>query len=150
MKCQYCGKTLPKGRSKYCSDKCKKAYYRKIYRKGKVCEVCGKELKGRKRKFCSNECRMFSYTEAGKTCSICGKPLPKNKSRYCSKECSKKAYNKYIGEYNKQRLKKPKTETKPEQKKQGIPKKPLPFAEVCKLAREKGLSYGQYVAKYKL
>ena len=147
MKCQYCGKTLPKGRSKYCSDECKDAYFKKKYRKSKKCENCGKELTGRQRKFCSNKCRMLlqgKLDETIKTCKVCGKLLTGNRYCFCSKECFEKAKASGRYKHDGEQRKKPKTKSKQETK------KPLPFAEVCKLAREKGLSYGQYVAKYKL
>lgn len=150
VKCKHCGKPLPKGRSKYCSDECKNAYFKKINRKNNVCEICGKELTGKKRKFCSNECRIIAQGSVDKFCVICGKLLTGNRHCFCSKECFEKAKAsgryKYDNKSNKERFKKP----TPEPKKRGRPKKPRTFAEICKAAREKGLSYGQYVAMNKL
>lgn len=153
--CEHCGKTLTKGKSKFCSDECRFAYFKKLNRKSKVCETCGKELTGRKRKYCSNECRMIANGETEKVCKVCGKPLPKNKLTYCSEECGKKAHKEYMHEYHKKRVNKqkgkPKTR-KPFPKKKEAPKEKnyLSFAEVCKRAREEGLSYGQCVARYNL
>lgn len=93
-KCNHCGKTLPKGRSKFCSDKCKLDLYKKTNRKIQKCEICGKELTGRKRKFCSNECRMIAQgklDETIKTCEVCGKLLTGNRTAFCSNECFEKA-----------------------------------------------------------
>ena len=151
MKCKHCGEQLPKGRSKYCSDKCKLDFYKKTKpKKLKTCEICGKELKGGKRKFCSNECRLISQGSVDKFCVICGKLLTGNRHRFCSKECFEKAKAsgryKYDYKSDKERFKKP----TPEPKKQGRPKKPRTFAEICKFAKERGLTYGQCVAKYNL
>ena len=149
-KCNHCGKPVPKGRSKFCCDKCKLDFYKKENGTSTVCEICGKELTDKKRKFCSNECRLIARGSVDKFCVMCGKLLTGNRHRFCSKECFEKAKAsgryKYDSKNNKDCYKKP----KPETKKQGRPKKPLTFAEVCKKAREEGLSYGQCVARYNL
>ena len=43
-----------------------------------------------------------------------------------------------------------KKEVEQKTEKRGRPKKPRTFAEICKFAREKGLSYGECVARYNL
>ena len=153
--CEHCGKTLPKGRGRFCSKECSEKYFRELYRKSRVCEICGKELTGRKRKYCSNECRMIANGVTEKVCKVCGKPLPKNKLTYCSEECSKKAHKEYMREYNEKRANelrgKPKARKPfPKKKRSTQEKNYLSFAEVCKRAREEGLSYGQCVARYNL
>ena len=69
---------------------------------------------------------------------------------YCSAECRRKAKTKYENEYHKDQYKKPKAEVREAPKKRGSPKKRLSIADINKLAKEKGLNYGQYVAKYGL
>ena len=122
------------------------------------CLNCGDEFKYRFRsneKFCSSECCHKYHNEAKKAtsikvCEICGKKLNGFKKKYCSDECRYKSQlerqrNKYETE-----LKSIYSEEKTLKKKRGRPKKKISLAEINKLAREEGLNYGQYVAKYGL
>lgn len=64
-KCSYCGETFykkPYGTNKFCSNKCKSAYRRKMGFDNieKICDKCGGVFiddKYNKRRFCSKECR---------------------------------------------------------------------------------------------
>lgn len=72
-----------------------------------------------------------------KNCELCGGKFPaaRRSVKYCSDVCRKEAYRRSAAE----RTKSPyndKTERKPDR-----------IAEINKLAREAGLSYGQYVAQ---
>ena len=70
-----------------------------------------------------------------KFCKVCGSELGKYRSAYCSEECSLIADNK-----SKSRIITEKKSVKPK----------LSISEICKLALAEHLSYGKYVAKYKL
>jgi ribosomal protein L20 len=82
---------------------------------------------------------------------VCGKEIFERKQSYCSPECRYKAQierqrNRYEKEY-----KSTQTEAEEKQKKKrGRPRKRLSIADINQLAREEGLNYGQYVAKYGL
>jgi endogenous inhibitor of DNA gyrase (YacG/DUF329 family) len=115
--CPQCGKEFTAKR-KYCSDKCRKAYYAAHYnefynhRKEDVfreCPICGKAFVstalGRKRLYCSNECRAEAYRiKYNRTkqvlienCLVCGKSItqPDNVRRgrmYCGYECKRYAH----------------------------------------------------------
>ena len=106
----------------------------------KICPTCGEPFKvteatSKYRTYCSLECRNKSYKKDGNekiyhNCEWCGKTLPQNCTvKYCSAECEVKA-------------------TRKSAKKRGRKKKVLSLDEVSKLAKAKGLSYGQYVNKY--
>ena len=60
--CQVCGKPVPKGRQKYCSNAC-----------------------------CSRALQEFNYHKRKRTdekfCPVCGKPVPSNRTKYCSDSC---------------------------------------------------------------
>ncbi len=117
------------------------------------CNHCGKELSSNaesKRPFCNDDCLnayLKEYVTRKGVCETCGKPLLGRQRKYCN-EC---AFNlRMHRDEIRERHKKPKAEVKKEPKKKGRPKKPRTFAEICKFAREKGLSYGECVARYKL
>ena len=61
MKCAYCEKKITiafSKKRKFCSDKCKNAYfYSKSKKKPRFCKVCGKKINEPRRQFCSDECR---------------------------------------------------------------------------------------------
>lgn len=79
-----------------------------------------------------------------RTCNICGKMFEANGTRvYCSQTCSKKGKANSNRVYKKENFtigKARKTYTKPK----------LSIAQVCKLAKAEGISYGKYVGKYGL
>lgn len=104
------------------------------------CPVCGKVFvrTHNAQKHCSAECRIKYYSQKKVKdhyrppkmyeCAWCGKFFDSDrKKKYCCDECRIKAYQK-----RPTRRKKPK----------------LSLAEVNALAREEGLTYGQYFAKY--
>ena len=100
-------------------------------------------------KFCSRECSVAYHAAKNrkiKNCIVCGKELPLQKRTYCSNACALTMKTKKQMEENKSEYKKPKAEEKPKV----IKKKVLSLDEVSKLAREAGLTYGQYVAKHGL
>jgi predicted nucleic acid-binding Zn ribbon protein len=119
------------------------------------CRKCGKEIKvvfGGRRVFCSDECCKAWYKEHGrihKNCLICGKPLTGTNKKYCSAECRYQAQLQRQRSANLIEYKKPKAEATPP-KKRGRPKKKQSLADINKLARAEGLTYGQYVGKYGL
>lgn len=123
------------------------------------CLYCENEFKYRFRsteKFCSTKCCHDYHNgrrklTANKVCAVCGKEITGQHTKYCSSECRYKAQierqrNRYEKEY-----KSTLTETEEKQKKKrGRPRKRLSIADINQLAREEGLNYGQYVAKYGL
>ena len=116
------------------------------------CLYCKKEFKYRYRmgeKFCSRECNVAFHSakkRGVKHCVVCGKELPLKKRTYCSNACALTMKLKRQMDNNKDQYKKPKAEEKPKVAK----KKKLSLVEVAKLAKEAGLTYGQYVAKHGL
>ncbi len=105
----------------------------------KKCPVCGEALKPKSGQitYCSKECRNKNSAEQRKkpktnySCEWCGASLPKGSTvKYCSEDCESRATG------NK------------EPKKRGRKKKVLSLTEINKLAQAKGLTYGQYIAKY--
>lgn len=101
------------------------------------CRCCGKEFVKSKyfKVYCSNECKLkasrnviYNPVLYPCTCLNCGKGFQalQDSSKYCSIECVNEA--------------KKKTKRKPA----------LSIVEITKLAREEGLQYGDYVAKYGL
>lgn len=60
--CQVCGKPVPKGRQKYCSNAC--------------CSRALQEFNYRRRKHSEERC-----------CPVCGKPIPTNRTKHCSDSC---------------------------------------------------------------
>ena len=110
-----------------------------VEKKTVKCLCCGKEFvrEHNAQKHCSAKCRIAwntskeakaKYNIKMYTCSWCGITFESpQKKKYCSDECRVLSY--------KGKRKKPKRQTA------------LSIQEVSKLAREAGLSYGQYVAK---
>lgn len=121
-----------------------------------ICQYCGNKFKYRFRsseKFCSkNCCNLYHQNKNRKhrICVVCGNELTGHQRSYCSDKCRTSAKVARQMELNSVEYKKPKAEVKEEPKKRGRPKKKLSLVEICKLAREEGLNYGQYVAKYGL
>jgi predicted nucleic acid-binding Zn ribbon protein len=122
-----------------------------------TCLNCGNEFKYRFRsseKFCSTVCchnyhRKKRRISANKVCVVCGKKLTGQQSKYCSAECRYQAQLQRQRSANLIEYKKPRAEATPP-KKRSRPRKKLSIADINKLAREEGLNYGQYVAKYGL
>lgn len=107
-----------------------------------ICKQCGKEFDRGKgignnaRKYCSDKCRRKYWRDSDNrekyhipktcTCAWCGIIFETNaKRKYCTEDCRLAAYG---------RRKKKESNT-------------LALANINQLAREAGLSYGQYVAK---
>lgn len=158
--CAHCGKEFEptRRRRKFCCKDCGYLYYlaqnrsrtaAQLAETVKVCEWCGKNFTPKRvnQKYCCPECQYKDHSakkkEAQKqqravaTCVICGKPTNRARTiKYCSKECYEESRRRVFREG---RIKK--TEKKP--------KKPvLSISEICKLAAEEHLTYGQYVEKY--
>lgn len=148
MNCRQCGKELPitfGGRRVFCSEECLNAYYgRKPKKKEKKqCEHCGIDLPKGRTKYCSKKCSDAAFSKMNrknKICEVCGKELVERQKFYCSPECAKEARRSNKNE----QCRKPKSEPK----KKGRPKKVVSVVEICKRAKEEGLTYGQYVGKY--
>ena len=160
--CEYCGAEFePKHKlQKFCSKDCQvkngneqMRSKRAAEKVGKVmnCEYCGKEFVAKtvKSKYCSNECCQKASHEKAKEerlerkkrmkCEECGKPLGEyHSSVYCSKKCCYEA--------TKRRLRERTKDSKPKQRRKKQPK--LTIGEICRLAMEEHLTYGQYVEKY--
>lgn len=167
--CPYCGKEFePTNFSqKYCSKDCAGRSYREAFKsaaarekvgKPMKCVLCGKEFIATsvQSKFCSKECQSKHTKSKAKakrlemkskmTCEVCGKPLTEYRSyNYCSKKCMQKAKKLFLKENSdiNRQMAKPRRS-----KKSKGPK--LSISEICKLAMEEHLSYGQYVEKYGL
>lgn len=121
------------------------------------CINCGKEFKIKFRsneKYCSTECGQQFYKNKNKEqrfCLVCGKELPPRRRSYCSDECRYKGKIAYQIYRNNELYKKPKAEAEEKPKrKRGRPKKMPSLSDINALAREEGLTYGQYCAKYGL
>lgn len=61
--CMQCGKELSGNRTSYCSEECKKAFY-KSREEARVCVICGKAITTPlRRKFCSASCEDYYRLE---------------------------------------------------------------------------------------
>lgn len=72
--CQVCGKPVPAGRSKYCSNLCgrkalQEIHYQKRKSEDRFCEVCGKILPSNRTKYCSDSCAGLAVNVKRKTIS---------------------------------------------------------------------------------
>ena len=101
------------------------------------CPECEKMFEKRtpRQTYCCVECRVKHY-EKNKPpklyyqCEYCGKVYKQgSENQYCSDECK----SKYASGRDKKRVRK---------------KKPLSIAEINRLAKAEGLTYGQYIVKY--
>lgn len=107
------------------------------------CLYCGKSFKPKSdhEYFCSVSCRqsfnLFGKKETTFVCIYCGKTFEsKRRKKYCSHEC-------YLLCNGKMR-----NTSKP--KKTKGKKKIMTIAEINEAARSEGLTYGEYVARYKV
>ena len=128
---------------KYCSD-CGCGYHRKYEQVETVtCRECGKEFKTScsNAVYCSKECARIWHNKAKamrrkenkRYCVVCGTELTDYQHRrYCSEECKKNNKVKY---YQPKKAKKEKVTS---------------LDDIALKAREEGLTYGQYVVKYRL
>ena len=114
------------------------------------CKQCGKEFKFRFRSneiFCSEECCKAFHGIVRKKerfCVVCGEKLKFKQQKYCSDICRNKAATL-------RQMEKGLVEEKEVPKVVKKRKKPkYTLDQVQALARQEGLSYGQYVAKYGL
>lgn len=113
--------------------------------KGKkmICKHCGKEFISTKiaQKYCSPECRRKANKKKAMgvrefTCEWCGLKFMSDRARkYCCDKCRDNAHN---DRWHKKKT--PKIKNKPK----------LSIEEVAALAKEEGLTYGQYCAKHGL
>ena len=109
----------------------------------KTCPACGKEYETKReaQKYCSKECanlmRVRSRRETPlkkKTCAICLSGFwGMTTAKYCSPACEAEA------------MRRKKTADKARTKREGTA---LSLSAIAAMAREEGLSYGQYVAKH--
>ena len=112
-----------------------------INKKIMICIKCGKEFvrTGHAQKQCE-ACRKATMPKAKvKKCDMCGKEFVRrsNSQKRC-KECQDKVTYKYNGQKD--------TNDKPN----GRKNKKLTLSEIGRLAKAEGLTYGQYVNKYKV
>lgn len=125
----------------------------------KICNFCGKEFESRHPavQYCSKSCknkaqrRRRRQREAAargyvyhRVCRHCKKEFDVHDHRvnYCSVECRSKAAKEYRVVYNRRYAEKV---AEREEKKKAIPS----LSEVARLAREQGLTYGQYMIMIK-
>ena len=116
-----------------------------INKKILICIKCGKEFvrTGHAQKQCE-ACRKATTQKANskpkvKKCDMCGKEfVRKSNSQKRCKECQDKVTYKYNGQKD--------TNDKPN----GRRNKKLTLSEIGRLAKAEGLTYGQYVTKYKV
>lgn len=109
------------------------------------CEECGKEFEAKvaAQRYCCQKCRDIRYArirgtgvEKTLTCEWCGKQFQSaRKKKYCSKQC-RSSFNSSIPDYIDVVPKRKKTKSKKENS----------LAKINALAKQAGLSYGQYVA----
>lgn len=113
----------------------------------KVCPECGKEFtaKSNRQIYCSAKCcnkfnhKLNQIHVTSYTCAHCGKAFKSNqRKKYCSYECCVKANTK---------TKKRRTIYSNKAQKSRKTFMPLSLPQINKLAREQGLTYGQYMAK---
>lgn len=143
MKCKNCGKefTRTNPRQKYCSLECrleynaKKATAKREKARAKnpivkTCVVCGKQIAPPKQKTCSNECALI------------------HKKRYEAEAWQRDKAERKAARERRKAEKEEEMKTERERKKRQKPA--LSTAQINALARNEGLSYGQYVAKHNL
>ena len=126
VECQACGKIFRKtsGNVRYCPQcRAKRAEHKSV-----KCEMCGKVFVKKNRSLYCPECRKRRKEKPMVECQECGKFFKKTSGNvsYCP-ECRA----------NWRRKKEPAKKRAPV----------LTLAQVCELAREAGLSYGQYVVR---
>lgn len=109
--CKCCGRRLPKGRRKYCSEACHRVWVRdhnrtvraRLLKDGtsqRRCAICDAPLPAGKSRYCSDACyrkglaatrRSWYESSKGvlepKRCRICGRELTGGSRRYCSDGC---------------------------------------------------------------
>lgn len=105
--CKVCGNTFKKKsiNQAYCSDECRKEYYKYKRESGKTkyiknCEKCGKLFQTTRKsdKYCSNECREKPFKCV---CIRCGKEFysARKDGKICSPDCLKKTRHLKICEH---------------------------------------------------
>lgn len=108
-----------------------------------TCALCGNEFETEKnaKHYCSVKCRRRAQAKRDKerrglrtfTCAWCGNEfLSTRKRKYCKADCRLMANGKIL----------------PRTKKTEKPK--MTIEQIAKASREEGLSYGEYVRKYRL
>lgn len=176
--CVICGRsfTAHQGTQKVCGETCREEYKRRDARERMrrkkagihtetVCPICGTAFtkKQTAQKYCSHECykkaekqrerkreRDRSKPLTERACKVCGKTFMPTNARHtlCGYECQQVVNR---ARYHRRSIAEQlaiEAAAKPAVKKEK-PKRPLsPLAQICAEAREKGLSYGQYVANY--
>ena len=120
-KCIECGKILPPGRKRYCSDLCAWKHHHGQWDKYSKPKVKPKPKPKQKK------------------CPVCGKPI--DQGRFCSEECDE-FWNRML------KLSQNKGPSAHETMSDKTPTKSAGWDEIAKKAEEAGMSYGQYVARY--
>ena len=120
-KCIECGKILPPGRKRYCSDLC-----------------AWKHHHGQWDKYSKPKAKPKPKPKQ-KKCPVCGKPI--DQGRFCSEECDE-FWNRML------KLSQGKGPSAHETMSDKTPAKSAEWDEIAKKAEEAGMSYGQYVARY--
>lgn len=118
-KCIECGKILPPGRKRYCSDLC-----------------AWKHHHGQWDKYSKPKAKPKVKQ---KKCPVCGKPI--DQGRFCSEECDE-FWNRML------KLSQSKGPSAHETMSDKTPTRSAGWDEIAKKAEEAGMSYGQYVARY--
>lgn len=127
--CKWCGKEFetPNKQSRYCSDECRKEVIKKTSRESK--RKTYKELKKIKK------------------CKWCGKEFTdKYRRSYCSAECQKEANRKRSRDDYEQKYKHIERKTKKKTRERSFEQRSKSIARKNELARQQGMSYGEWVA----
>lgn len=136
--CGICGKPFDADHNDRICDSCKKKLTEKLMRGDTlpgVCPVCGAHFKERKNKFfCSKSCRITAYT------------LPGMKDIVLNRFSDTRPKSLINSKITKPRLPGSDVQVRHRRKKAKINAR---IDEICRKAREAGLSYGKYIAKHK-
>ena len=176
--CPICGKEFKKrsGVQKYCGDICSSEGH-KLLRKSRekdkpknigICAMCGKEFiqKTSRHKYCSPDCsakadkiREEAYRKEHKAqersfsirnCLVCGKEFKTyhHNVKCCSEEC--KAIRRKEQDLESKRHNREKKNAKKSIKKYGFKPSVDTFSIKTAMAKERGISYGSFVAKMEM
>lgn len=140
--CAWCGKEFLKmtRHTRFCSDSCRYSSNRAVYNANRTegkdvlkCIKCGIPLEGYQKKYCA-DCSPNASRSQKRYCVMCGKELKGRQRQYCSESC----------EFFQVNVLSPEDVDRPlEEKPSNHPR----IAELCRMAREQGLSYGELMAK---
>ena len=126
----------------------------------KVCPICGKTFHPKRESaiYCSWECfsetrqKAVVETQETKVCKWCGKefkPIYHGAEKYCSDECRRRCHNEAAKQYQAEQRKANKIEKQTARaaaRGKAMTNKPKKtIAQIVREARERGMSYGQYM-----